>query len=355
MITGTTSNSVLKPQVIHWRIIQYLLLILSIILVTLLIYQPTLGLNIFWNVLIPIAPAVVVVAPGLWRNICPMATLSMLPRSMGISKQGSPSQGMTALLSLGGFLALYIIVPYRHLSLDTNGLHSALMLIIAGLTAFLFGIAFKWRAGWCTTLCPIHPVERLYGIAPAATFINAHCAHCEHCTAPCPDSTKSMTAAITGPSPLSSLVGHIVIGSFAGFIWGWNQVPDYSGAVTMAQYIYAYIWPIGAATITLAIYGMLYRWIFVTKEGQKTVVKVFATAAVTTYYWFRIPALVGFGPYPGTGMLYDLSAQIPAWTEHLSHIITSAFFIWFMLIRKNPKISWMIRPPLLTSHKKRIE
>jgi len=79
-------------------------------------------------------------------------------------------------------------------------------------------------------------------------------------------------------------------------------------------------------------------------------VKVFATAAVSTYYWYRIPALAGFGPYPGTGLLYDLSGVLPD-ISLISHVLTTLFFVWFLLVRNNPGISWLKRPPYeLTAH-----
>ncbi|MEJ2613185.1 MAG: ferredoxin [Candidatus Thiodiazotropha sp.] len=353
-MTDTKSQLASGSKLLHWRIAQYLLLVASVVLVALLFLKPTIGLNIFWNVVIPTAPALIVIAPGVWRNICPMATLNLMPQRMGISKQGSLSRHMKARLGFLSLIALFIIVPYRHLSLDTNGERSALMLIAAGLIAFAMGIAFKWRSGWCTTLCPIHPVERLYGISPAKTFKNSRCSHCVRCTSPCPDSTKSMTPAITGPSPLATMSGHLLIGSFAGFIWGWNQLPDFSGTITVTHYLHVYLWPLDSALISLAVYMFLYQWVVLTKEGRRTLIKVFATIAVSTYYWFRIPALAGFGPHPGSGMLYDLTRVLPSWIEHLSHIITTAFFTWFILLRKNKKISWLIRPPVVTTRKKRV-
>ncbi len=348
---ASPSTSLFKP--IHWRLLQYLLLSLSPLLVTLLIFRPVLGLDILWNVLIPVAPALVVVAPGLWRNICPLATLSLLPQHLGISKQMTLSRRMAGVLSLTSLVALFIIVPYRHLSLDTNGLHSALMLIFAGLIAIAMGVAFKWRSGWCTTLCPIHPVERLYGFAPSISFANRRCSQCERCASPCPDSTKSMTAAITGPDRLASISGHLLIGSFAGFVWGWNQVPDFSGIVTTDQRILTYLWPLASAAFTLTAYVILRRWLVVTKTAQHYLIQLFATAAVVIYYWYRIPALIGFGVMPETGILIDLSTVLPAWSAEICQTLSSAFFIWFMLIRKQPGISWMIRPPLIARHSQR--
>ncbi len=333
-----------ERSLVYWHLIQYLLFAASIALVILLFVKPIFGLDILWNILIPVAPALIVIAPGLWRNICPLATLNLLPRHLGISQEGSLTRRQAAYFSAGSLLALFIIVPYRHISLDTNGPLSALMLITAGTIAFVMGVAFKWRSGWCTTMCPIHPVERLYGIAPAITFRNTRCVQCDHCTTPCPDSTRSMTAAITGTSRLATITGHIMIGSFAGFIWGWYQLPDYSGDIVATHYLYAYLWPLGSALASLAIYAILRQWIVATKKGRNILTKVFATTAVSTYYWFRIPALVGLGPYHGTGMLYDLAMILPTWLEHLSHVVSTSFFVWFMLLRSNPGASWMKRP-----------
>jgi hypothetical protein len=254
---------------------------------------------------------------------------------------------------LASLVALLLIVPYRHLSLNNDGPLSALMLIAAGMMAFGMGIIYKWRSGWCTTLCPIHPVERLYGFTPMMTFHNARCARCEHCTTPCPDSTRSMTPAINAPYSLATAMGHLMIGGFAGFIYGWNQLPDFTGNLTLHHYLLAYLWPFSASLVSLAIYAVLYHWFFTTKEKRRTLIKLFAVAAISTYYWFRIPALVGLGPFHGTGMLIDLSDILPPWTEHLSHLATTMFFIWFLVLRKSKKISWLKRPTLVRKRKRR--
>jgi hypothetical protein len=72
-------------------------------------------------------------------------------------------------------------------------------------------------------------------------------------------------------------------------------------------------------------------------------VRVFAAAAVSTYYWYRIPALAGFGPHPGTGQLCDLTAVLPD-LPMVSHVVTTAFFVWFLVIRGSSGLSWMMRP-----------
>jgi hypothetical protein len=328
---------------VYWSAAQYIVLLAGIALVATLWLQPKIGLLIMWNMLIPIAPVLIVVAPGLWRNICPMATFSLLPRRFGFSQQKIPSRGVLALLSVAGLVALLLIVPLRHISLDTDGKMTVLMLVLSAGIAFSLGTLYEWRSGWCNSLCPIHPAEKLYGSSPAIMLQNARCDSCKKCTLFCPDATRSMNPSITGPMQLEKYAGHIMIGGFAGFIWGWYRLPDYPGTVGMTEIISAYLWPFAGALVTLAIYAAARTWIFRSKPAHGMLVKVFATAAVSTYYWYRIPSLVGFGPHPGTGLLYDLSGVVPD-ISPISHVLTTLFFIWFLLIRNNPGTSWLKRP-----------
>ena len=328
-----------------WHRVQAVLLVAGVVLEGTLIVRPEIGVIILWNVLIPVAPALLVIAPGLWRNICPMATLSLLPRYLCLSHELVPSRWAADLLALLGFLALLLIVPLRHLALDISGPATALMLLLAATVAFALGIAFEWRSGWCTSLCPIHPVEKLYGFAPALTVGNARCQSCAKCSTPCPDSTQAMTPLVTGPSRLAKWLGQVLVGGFVGFIWGWYRLPDYPGPVATNDILAAYLWPLGGGAASLVAYAALRRQCR-SRQARALLPRVFAAAAVSTYYWYRLPALVGYGPHPGTGMLYDLTGALPAWAPLASHLMTSAFFAWFLLLRARPKASWMVRPEL---------
>jgi hypothetical protein len=329
---------------ILWRGGQNIVLVAGIFLVGLLLFSPPIGLAVMWNVLIPTAPALIVVAPGLWRNVCPMATFSLLPRRWGLSHERSPSRWMGGALGIASVLMLALIVPLRHLSLNTDGPLTALMLVVAAGIAFTMGLNFGWRSGWCNSLCPIHPVEKLFGFAPAISVKNARCDSCGKCTTPCPDSTRSMTPIVTGPSLLDRRIGHGLTGSFVGFVWGWYQVPDYSGAVGISEVMVSYLLPLGCASLSLALYAAGRKWLCPSQAARAMLVKVFATAAVCTYYWYRIPALCGFGPHRSTGLLYDLTGVVPDYFPLIAHTLTTLFFAWFLLVRRNPKMGWMTRP-----------
>jgi Fe-S-cluster-containing hydrogenase component 2 len=341
--TGSRLKFQDSASVNWWTVAQYIVLLAGMALVAALLLKPKIGLLIMWNMLIPIAPVLIVVAPGLWRNICPMATFSLIPRQLGFSAKRIPSRRAAALMMATGLAGLLIIVPLRHVSLNTDGVMTALMLLIAAVFAISTGAVFEWRSGWCNSLCPIHPVEKLYGFSPASSLSNARCDSCRKCTSPCPDSTRSMNSSITGPTRLEKIVGHFMIGGFAGFIWGWYRLPDYFGHAGIAKIGMAYFWSFTGALTTLTLYAAARTWLCRSKSDRALLVKVFATSAVSTYYWYRIPALVGFGPHPGTGLLYNLAHTVPD-ISLVSHILTTSFFIWFLVIRDNPGTSWLKRP-----------
>jgi hypothetical protein len=342
-LPATLPNVLTARERHYWRIAQYVMLAVGVALVALLQFAPDIGIKIMWNVIIPVAPALVTLAPGLWRNICPMSTFSLLPRRFGLSFRIKMPNWIAAVLGVISVVALFVIVPLRHTSLNINGLTTVMMLATAASIAMMMGMFFEWRSGWCTTLCPIHPVERLYGFAPALTVKNARCNTCQQCTTPCPDSMPSMTSTMTGPLWIQKQLGNFMAGSFFGFVVGWFQVPDFHGTVGTREVLIAYAWPFGGAIVSFVIYKAIQDSIAKSPNARKLLLKIFAAAAVSTYYWYRIPALAGFDPR--SGLLYDISHLLPNWFPIASHIVTTSFFFWFLVIRTTSGVSWQKRPP----------
>lgn len=330
---------------ILWRAAQLSLLVFGAVLVGLLFLRPTPGINLFWNLLIPIAPALLVFLPGLWRNICPMATMSLLPRHLGFSKRLKVPQAWVGPMSLIGLTALLILVPMRHLIFNMSGPATGLMLGLGALAAFITGYIFEWRSGWCSSLCPIHPVEKLYGTTPLAALPNAHCFPCERCTTPCPDSTKSMTPAVSRKSPGERLAGQLLVGGFVGFIWGWSHIQDMHGIIGTREYLIAFGLPLGGFALSYGMYFVLGKAFTFPKTGPYSLSRYFAVAAGCCYYWYRLPALFGVGLFPDDGVLIDLSGSLPAWSAAAMQFTTTSLIVWFMVLRKTPNTSWSIRPP----------
>jgi len=340
----TRSNMKIDRQFIYWQLCQDALLLLGVALVATLLISPSLGLDLLWNGLIPLAPILLVVFPGVWRNVCPMASFSLLPQRLGLGLHRPLPRHQAALFTLLGFIALILIVPLRHISLDTNANASALMLLFAATVAILAGLFYESRSAWCNSLCPIHPAEKLYGQIPAWTAINARCEHCCKCSRPCPDSARLINPTITGSTGVEQIVGHVMLGGFSGFIWGWHQVGDINGPLTSGDIFIAYAWPIGAGAISLSSYTLAYRIYGKSPDTRRQLSIFYSWAAVTVYYWFRIPALMGFSDHPGTGILFDWTGQ-GEWPAWISRLLSTTFLTWFMLLRNKTGSSWLTRPP----------
>lgn len=249
------------------------------------------------------------------------------------------------MLELAGVAGLFGLIPLRHVLLNHNGTATALMLGGAGVAALIGGGRSVARGGWCTHGCPIHAVERLLGERPAVTLANARCGTCRRCVAVCPDSTPGMNPLVTRRGA-ERLMGHLFVGSFVGFIFGWNQVVDVTPGVTLSWAVirHGYAWPWGSALVTLALYaGLRWRW-------PKATPRLFALAAVCTYYWYRLPALAGFGPPQDTSALVDLRAY-PALPITV-RLVSVCFFGWWWL-RSAPRRAWSLRPPVASGQGER--
>ena len=57
-----------------WKAAQAAVWLVGAVILTCLLFFPPVGLLLFWNILIPVAPALFVLAVGVWRNVCPLAT-----------------------------------------------------------------------------------------------------------------------------------------------------------------------------------------------------------------------------------------------------------------------------------------
>lgn len=336
------STLLCRRSYLFWRIAQALVFLLGLAIIVALFWWPEVGLLALWSVLIPVAPLLLVLAPGIWRNICPLASAALFPRHMGFSAHRQIPVKAQGWLALTGLTLLLLIVPLRHTVLDTNGPVTAAVLVAVGLLAFGMGTAFEWKSGWCSGLCPVHPVEKLYGSRPALSVPNAHCTQCQRCSAVCPDSTPAMQP-MAAPATLGHLItGLVLVGGFPGFVWGWFQVSDHVGS-SGAALARAYAFPFLSLAFTLLLYMALRAAL-----GQRletTLVRVFAAAAVSCYYWYRLPMLIGLGERPGEGQLVDLSASLPLWTTTALHVASTAFFLWWLVLRPAVRRSWAIRPP----------
>jgi len=334
-----SGNQLSSRSILIWRLAETLVWLVGVGILFNLVFFPKIGLHLFWNILIPVAPALIVVAVGVWRNVCPMATNALFPRHMGYSKRIKLSIAQTAKLNLIAVIALFLIVPLRHAIFDTSGLATAILILSLSAIAIVMGFLFEWKSGWCSGLCPVHAVEKLYGLNNRLSLPNAHCSNCFRCVTPCPDSTPGINPMSSKKTIYHRIAGFLMVAAFPGFVWGWFQVPDHYGIASIEQLITIYKMPMTGLLITSVLYLILKRFF-----KERTLIALFSSAAVSCYYWFRIPALVGYGIFPNDGMLIDLSNSIPKWSITATVVASTLFFFWWIVLRKQSKNSWANRP-----------
>ena len=246
-------------------------------------------------------------------------------------------------LNLLSVFLLFLIVPLRHAIFNNNGMATALLLIISTSVAVALGFRYEWKSAWCSGLCPVHPVEKLYGGKVMMALPNAHCGECMNCVIPCPDSTAHINPSSSIKTIYHQISGLLIIGGLPGFIWGWFHVPDETTITNLATFMSVYIWPLSCFTVTLVIYAFL--MIILGHKYEQYLINIFAAAGVSCYYWYRIPSLFGFGKFAHDGLLIDLNGVIPAWSMSAIIIATTGFFFYWLVIRKEKNTNWVIRPP----------
>jgi len=87
------------------------------------------GLFIFWGLIIPLLPLLFFLAPGFWRNICPLAASNQAPRRFGFQR----TRSLPPVVRAYGFLipiALFLgLVPARKVLFNTNGVALGILLL----------------------------------------------------------------------------------------------------------------------------------------------------------------------------------------------------------------------------------
>lgn len=325
-----------------WRALQAAVWLVGAAIMICLVFFPNLGLLLFWNILIPVAPALFVLATGVWRNICPLATTNLMPRHFGLSERKKLTAVQLGKLNLLAIVMLYTIVPLRHAVFNNNGIATASLIMGMVVLGMIMGFYFEWKSAWCSGLCPVHPVEKLYGGNTLFTVQNAHCSECQNCVVPCPDSTPNIHPISTKRTLYHQLSGLLIVGGLPGFIWGWFHVPD-EQLFDWNNLLGVYKLPLLGFIVTSIVY--IIASMMVSPKNEQKLVSVFAAAGVSCYYYYRLPALIGFGDFHTDGLLFNLSNSIPSWTVPTLQILTTGFFFYWMVIRKQQHRSWIIRPP----------
>lgn len=248
--------------------------------------RPAGGLFALFGVIVPLLPAVFLVAPGLWRNVCPLAATNQLARTFGFTRGKDPP----ALLYSRGYLVA--IVPFfgiagsRLAGLDRNGTAAGAVLLAAAAAAFTGGVAFKGKSGWCSTICPLFPIQRAYGQTPYVTVPNQHCDPCVGCAKNCYDFRPgpAYQADLADVDRSWSAPRKLFAAALPGFVIGFFQLADEADTALAQRYAVL-------AVVVLVAVGSFFALEALSPLSPAMLTAGYAALAINAFYWFAGPVL----------------------------------------------------------------
>lgn len=294
----------------RYSLAQALGLALTVVLLAGLLARPEFTLHVLWDMVIPLLPAVFLVNPMIWRNACPLATLNA---TAGQRMATRPLDGRALRISWGlGIILLFVMVPARRFLFNGSGPALAATIIAVALIAVMGGMLFARRAGFCNSICPVLPVEKLYGQYPLVRMGSARCAACSLCTpSGCIDIAGEKTLMQTlGPGRRSTRWLATPFGlfsvAFPGFVIGYFTSEN--GALATALAVYGHI-----LTWTLASALLLAGMVLVTRSTARAALPWLGALAFGLYYWFGAPALAeAYGAGETIGQVLRIGAGVLA-------------------------------------------
>ncbi len=251
-------------------------------LIVVLFVHPATGLFIFWRLFIPLLPLLFFVAPGLWRNICPMAVLNQTPRLFNFTRGLTLPKWMQEYGYVIAISLFLILVSSRKVIFNQNGPALALLMICALSMAFIMGNFFKGKSGWCSSICPLLPIQRIYGQTPFVNVTNAHCQPCVGCTKNCYDLSPKMAylADLYDENAQSAAYRKFFVGLFPGFILAFYSLPN-PPAISIAS-MYGYF-----VLFSLVSLGTFFLVDSFAKATSNKITVLYGAAALNLYYWFN--------------------------------------------------------------------
>jgi len=253
-----------------------------------------------WRGLVPLIPFVLLLNIRIWRNLCPLGRLSE-GRPGGDTLSARPRIGVAVLL----FAA---ILPVRAAWLANDPMATVVFLGILAGGAWLLGRRRIRRAGFCTTVCPMLPVELLYGQSPVVEVGRGPCDSCSLCTArACPQL-----------SPSAAIAQHL---GDARHGTGWTRTPFGAFAAAFPGVIAGFFTgdpatPVAAAA-TLA-FGAFVSWtgvtaaVMVLRPRWDRAVLALGFGAIGLWSWFALPVVAEAWGWPAGGRAAALIGLVGA-------------------------------------------
>lgn len=264
-----------------WQAVRVVSIAAYFTVIVLLFVRPAAGLFVFFKVIAPLLPGLFLIAPGLWRNVCPLAATNQLPRLLRFSRAATVPDWFQRRGYLIAVVLFFGIVGSRLAGLDRNGITTGAVLFAVIAAAFAGGVAFKGKSGWCSSICPLFPLQRAYGQTPFVTVANNHCQPCVGCAKNCFDfkPRAAYQADLADPDRGWSAPRKLFAAALPGFVIGFVVVAGNPNMPLPQRFVV-----LGLAMVVAV--GLFFVVEAVTSVSQAMLSAGYAAVALNAFYWF---------------------------------------------------------------------
>ncbi len=278
-------RSTSRLSVQFWAWLRFGMVAASLVYIAVLILDPDDGLWLWWQITVPLLPALFLIAPGIWRNICPLAASNQLPRVLNFSRAINPPKWLTEYGFVIGAIGFFAMASSRKWLFNHNGPATGILIFFALAAALLGGYLYKGKSGWCSSLCPLYPVQRFYNRTPFATVANAHCNPCVGCTKNCYDFNpgSSYVADLHDDDPHYASYRKVFAAVMPGFIVAYFTVPDpHSVTAILTMYLEFALYMV----LSIGVFTVLETFL---KISASKLTAIYGAVALNLFYGFGLP------------------------------------------------------------------
>jgi NADPH-dependent 2,4-dienoyl-CoA reductase/sulfur reductase-like enzyme/ferredoxin len=232
-----------------------------------------------------------------------------------------------------GFIAFFIAVSSRKWLFNASGPATGLLVLTALVAAFIGGLFFKGKSGWCSSICPLYPMQRLYNQTPFVIIPNSHCSNCVGCTKNCYDFNPSIAylADLYDDDRYYTNYRKFFAAAMPGFLLAYFVVPN-TPEISIANMYAQFALHISASL------GVFYLGDSLVKVSTNKLTGLFAAVTFNIFYAFTLPLWLDtvYG-------LFGLAA--PAWLKWAGQaVILVGTLLWIMrTYRKEPLFLQQVR------------
>jgi nitrite reductase (NADH) large subunit len=264
-----------------WHGIRILSVLAYVALVIGLFLRPAGALFAFFKVIVPLLPILFFVAPGLWRNICPLAAANQTPRVLGFTRGFTPPRWLRRYGFLIALVLFFGITGARIALFNASGQATGILLAITIVNAFAAGVAFKGKSGWCSSICPLLPLQRVYGQTPFLTVPNSHCQPCVGCTKNCYDFKPQVAYQADMHDSDSSWISprKLFAAALPGFVLGFFTLVSHPSITTGQAYQ-------RLALYFLASIASFYILDALLPAASAMLTAIYPSVAINIFYWY---------------------------------------------------------------------